>query len=370
MRITCLIDHLNSGGAQRQMCMLASLLKKKGFDVEVITYFDMDFFGYLLKEANVPYRTISWKNKIHRIWAVRRAIQESRPDVVIAYLGTPSLLAELASLPKREFALIVSERSANIQITGRVRLRLFFHRYADAIVPNSYSQQKSIEQAAPYLRTKMTTILNCVDLNHYQPAVTSACENGIKILVVGRFEPPKNPLVMLNAVEMVNKSRPEMNIKVDWYGSSFFVNQKPTPASVLYLQLEQEIQKRSLQSVFRLHSPQRDLVAVYQSASAFCLPSLYEGCSNVIAEAMACGKPILAGRVCDNPILVEDGINGFLFDPRNPKDIVEKILQFTALSEEQKIQMGRESRKRAEKLLSPSVFIQKYVDLINRTVHN
>ena len=50
---------------------------------------------------------------------------------------------------------------------------------------------------------------------------------------------------------------------------------------------------------------------------AFCLPSFKEGYPNVIVEAMSCELPVLCSKICENPVIVEDNINGFLFDPHN-----------------------------------------------------
>ena len=44
MKIVCLIDNLSAGGAQRQMVMLAKLLKQNGHDITILTYYPHDFF--------------------------------------------------------------------------------------------------------------------------------------------------------------------------------------------------------------------------------------------------------------------------------------------------------------------------------------
>jgi len=53
MKITCLIDGLVPGGAQRQLCMLAVLLKKRGMDVSMLTYHNHDFFLPMIREAGL-----------------------------------------------------------------------------------------------------------------------------------------------------------------------------------------------------------------------------------------------------------------------------------------------------------------------------
>ncbi len=57
------------------------------------------------------------------------------------------------------------------------------------------------------------------------------------------------------------------------------------------------------------------------------MPSYFEGLPNAACEAISCGLPLIISDVCDNKILV-DKLNGYLFDPYNPKDIAKKIISF------------------------------------------
>jgi glycosyltransferase involved in cell wall biosynthesis len=367
MKILCLTDSLNSGGAQRQLCMLAVLLKERGYDVEFMTYYDYDFYRYFLDKANIPHTIVTASNKLGRIVAVRKAIRHQKPDVVIAYLNTASLFAELAGLPKRDFALIVSERSSDLRENFATKRRFFFHRLSDAVVCNSFTQTKFVAKTAPWLAKRTTTIINCVDIYKFKPAdvQTPADNEPISILVIGNFRPEKNPIALVEAIRIVARNLSQ-KVTVDWYGNNWFKNGSPTKDSELYLRVHKFIKDNKLDDVFRLHNFVSDITPLYQSATAFCLPSLYEGCSNVIGEAMACGKPVLASNVCDNPLLVTDGDNGFLFDPKDPQDIAAAIIRFAERSPAQLEQMGQVGRKRAEKMLSPDVFVNKYIELIEQ----
>ena len=51
MKVLCLIENLGSGGAERQMVGLAALLKERGHDVTVLTYYPDDFYKHVLDEA-------------------------------------------------------------------------------------------------------------------------------------------------------------------------------------------------------------------------------------------------------------------------------------------------------------------------------
>lgn len=369
MRVSCLIDSLNSGGAQRQMCILAGLLKNNGCEVFVVTYHHFDFFMSLLDAQGIPVHVVSAKSKAGRFASLHRTLRSTNPDVLISFLRMPNLLAELTSLPSRNFGLIVSERNTDFAgLTFGTRLRFFCHLLADVVVCNSFAQEKFMRVSAPWLAGRLKTIVNCVDLETFQEgSVPVRMESDrINLLVIGRFEPQKNPLALLAAVELLRSEHPNLRLDVDWYGNNFYVNGKPTDKSELYLTLEKRIKDLSLKDRFRLHPPVRDVVALYQGASVLCLPSLWEGCSNVVGEAMACGKPILAGRVGDNSRLVADGENGFLFDPGSVRDIASAILRFAQLPADEKVAMGRKSRQRAEMLLTADKLIGEYLDLIER----
>ena len=75
--------------------------------------------------------------------------------------------------------------------------------------------------------------------------------------------------------------------------------------------------------------PEDDLPSLYKAADALVFPSLYEGFGYPPLEAMACGTPVIASNTSSLPEVV--GNAGLLFDPRDPQDIAEKILQVLLL---------------------------------------
>ena len=99
------------------------------------------------------------------------------------------------------------------------------------------------------------------------------------------------------------------------------------------------------------YPPQTHLDVVYPAADVFVLPSLAEGLSNSLLEAMASGLAVLASRVGGNAEAVIDGTTGFLFRPDSVEEIQAQTLKFLEhprLAEE----MGRAARKRVEEFYS------------------
>ncbi len=367
MRVALVIDNLNSGGAQRQLCMLSILLKRAGYEVQLFIYHPQDFFRPTLDEAGIAVKFVPNKNYISRILAMRREIRGFRPDVAIAFLSVPSFILELAGLPFRRFGVIVSERSGRVgSVSWRDWIFLNTHRLADAVVTNSSDMKRVAEKVVPALRNRLHVILNCVDLDRFRPAADNdrASSKTTKLVVVARVAAGKNALGLADAMRIVRDRHPEKRITVDWYGCNYFSNGEPTGLSGNYLCVQDRIKELNVEAVFRLKPPVADITPVYQAADAVLLPSFFEGCSNVICEALACGRPVLASNVCDNSRLVKHGINGFLFDPHDVESIAAAIVRFESLSSQEKLAMGRESRRLAERELCDARFVRQYVRLI------
>lgn len=98
----------------------------------------------------------------------------------------------------------------------------------------------------------------------------------------------------------------------------------------------------------------------------FCLPSLFEGYPNVVAEAMSCGLPILCSNVYENPYIVEEGVNGLLFDPNKPKDIAGAISKMVGLSHGERQDMGKRNRQLCLERNTEDAFLKSYLDLIEK----
>lgn len=354
-KILLFTDSLGAGGAQRQLVGLATFLQHDRFAIKVCTYHNLDFYQSYLDENDVPNELIPDGNNVKkRIGAVCKYFKQERPDCVIAYQETPSIVACAAKLLGGKFRLIVSERNTTQHIGWRERLRFFFYHWADAIVPNSYAQGEFLTTHYPWMKKKLTTISNFVDLKQFNFVLR---EKRItpEIAVVATIWASKNTLGFIDAVKMVTAKGYKFH--VSWYGKS--------KSNIEYFNLcQQKIEALGLQSCFFLKNKTKQIKQVYQECDFFCLPSYYEGTPNVICEAMSCGRPVLCSAVCDNPLYVIEGDNGYLFDPTKPQNIadaIERALKVTSIEYQR---LCTKSRKKAEQLFSEKVFVEKYIKII------
>lgn len=178
--------------------------------------------------------------------------------------------------------------------------------------------------------------------------------SGQKLIYVGRVEPVKGLLVMLDAMAKVKADHPNVTLTVVGDGSS----REMIEARTRELDLSGAVQ-------FVGYKTQREVASLMTEADALVLPSFAEGIPVVLMEAMASGKPVVASRVAGVQELVEDGVNGFTVPPGDTQSLAQRIGQLItdpALSQrmgqagrmkvEQEFNTDREAERLAELLLS------------------
>lgn len=355
MKLNLFIDCLGAGGAQRQLVGLAIMLKERGYDVKVSTYYDIDFYKKHLDDAGVPNELIPGAdNTKKRILAVRAYFKKEQPDWVIAYQETPSLVACAARVLGCNYKLLVSERNTTQVVGMNERVRFFLYHWADAIVPNSYSQEKYLVSNHPWMKSKTNTITNFVDLERFG-FVKRVRKTIPEVIVVATIRESKNTKGLIQAVEIARSKG--FKFHVSWYGKS--------EEFATYLkECEEQIQNNDLADYISLMPKTKEIQVKYKEADYFCLPSFYEGTPNVICEAISTGLPVACSNVCDNSIYVNSSRNGVLFNPEDPTDIAEKLIQLLSQSEEEYNVSCRKSRENAEELLGKDVFLKNYLSII------
>jgi glycosyltransferase involved in cell wall biosynthesis len=124
-------------------------------------------------------------------------------------------------------------------------------------------------------------------------------------------------------------------------------------------QLESLSRNLGLGDTIRFLGERSDVASLLAHASMFVLPSLTEGISLTLLEAMARGLPVVATRVGGNPEVVVDGVTGFLVPVRDPAALAAamvRIHQCPTLAAE----MGLRGRRRVEQEFSVQKMIREY----------
>lgn len=352
-KIQVFITGLGPGGAERQLTGLATMLKKRGYIVQVCWYTNVNFYESILVDAGVECKRLYTSNHLKKIFNIKNAIKDFKPDYVISFLDGPNTICPYLKLVTfGKYKLFVSERNTTQKLDWRSKIRFAGYRFADKIIPNSGSQSRFIALNYPKYEDEIVTITNFTDLQVFKPVEKTSSEI-IRGMVAARVTDAKNVIRFIKSVALaISKGA---NIDITWFGDAFYPEYEKL--------CQKTILEMGISNHFRLLPATKNIIDEYAKCDVVLLPSHFEGCPNVICEAISCGLPVLCSNVCDNSTLVQNGINGYLFNQLSENDIADKILKFCGLPIEQRKIMGVESRKMAESLLSKDVFLNKYIQL-------
>ncbi len=114
-----------------------------------------------------------------------------------------------------------------------------------------------------------------------------------------------------------------------------------------------------IQDRVKVSAPMTDVETAYAAADVFVLPSVSEGLSNSLLEAMASGLAVLASRVGGTPEAVEHGVSGFLFSAGDAQELTAELKKFLERPELALV-MGQAARKAALERFSLDSIAERY----------
>ena len=190
---------------------------------------------------------------------------------------------------------------------------------------------------------KVTQIYNGVDHDRFAldatdfsllPSGFIGDDEPVILGMVGRLAAVKDQLRLLCAIEHILAQRPELSHRL----RVIVIGDGP-------MRRELEDRARHLGGMVWFAGERSDVPALMTLMGVFVLPSLGEGISNTILEAMSAGLPVVASDVGGNPELVEDGVTGRLFPVGDDKALAEVLLPLID-DATQRRDMGRAGRQR------------------------
>jgi glycosyltransferase involved in cell wall biosynthesis len=228
-------------------------------------------------------------------------------------------------------------------------IRRLIYKKAIRIVPNSEGLKAIAQKYDPI---SVTVIPNGIDTNYFCPIPTPVTKlKMFKFLYVGRFKSEKNLKFIIKQAEEIKKRSPTPFI-IKMVGDG---GQKE--------KLKKLVSELHISDCFKWYGwlEKKQLKTTYQSSDCLIMPSLYEGMSNAILEAMACGVPIVASRVSGNVDLVEQGKTGFLFDNNDPESFIRIAVSIMkSVSSLKKV--GLNGRQKVENWYSWSNIARQYMN--------
>jgi sugar transferase (PEP-CTERM/EpsH1 system associated) len=236
-----------------------------------------------------------------------------------------------------------------------VRIRRACRPVIQRYVPMSQDLAKWLQDCIGVAPGRIRQLYNGVDTRRFSPGngPDDTRAGTITVGTVGRLDPVKNQARLLRAVAELRRREPQSAHRL----RLLIVGDGPLRASLEALAAQLEMQEIVEFAGARIDTP--DLL---RRMDVFVLPSINEGISNTVLEAMATGLPVVAARVGGNPELVQDGVTGCLYDPA-PDGALEQALLPYLLDGSLRRRHGLAGRERALREFGLDAMVQRYLEL-------
>ncbi len=126
--------------------------------------------------------------------------------------------------------------------------------------------------------------------------------------------------------------------------------------------LQSQARKLGIEQSVWFTGARGDVPQLMRAMDVFVLPSMNEGISNTILEAMASGLPVIAGRVGGNPELVRTGVTGTLYEDSASEELISAMARYAGDSDLAR-QHGAAGRARAVTDFSLDSMVKNYLQL-------
>jgi glycosyltransferase involved in cell wall biosynthesis len=203
----------------------------------------------------------------------------------------------------------------------------------------------------PHCPPDVPVVWNGVDVDLFKPPADRHFGDRV-LLSVGRLGPGKGLEDLIEAISIISSGTTALKVVIIGDGP-------------LRVSLERRVNALGLAYLIKFEGPVTDrnrLRGYYQEASLFVLPSHHEGLPTVMLEAMASGCPILATRVGGIPSVVEEGVNGALVPPGDPRRLASAVQSLLA-DPIQLAAMGLRARQTIERGFSWEQIGERFIDL-------
>ncbi|MFZ2187726.1 MAG: glycosyltransferase family 4 protein [Candidatus Moraniibacteriota bacterium] len=274
-----------------------------------------------------------------------KMLRESRFDAIHAFFTVPCGYMAMRLGQKYGVPYIVSLRGADVpgyseRFTLLYSLLKPLTRKIWARASRVVSNSSGLRALA--LQTKTSQVIsiipNGIDIEEFKPLPEKEKDGYVRILCVSRLTPRKGIRYLLQAMQMLLIKDAERKIEL------WIAGEGDETESLKALSRELGIDTKVK---FFGRVAHENVAAHYQTADIFCLPSLNEGMSNTMLEALASGMPIVATVTGGTEELVGDGENGFFIKQHSAEDIAAK-LEALISDDALRARFGQASRVRAE----------------------
>lgn len=366
--VVYLTDKLAHGGTPLQIVELALHLDRTRYRPHFIALSQVDaVLRDRLVQAGIQVDSLGQPNWIHvsalpAAWRLYHLLRRLEPQIVHAYLATGNVLGAVLGTLARVPVIISSHRDLG-GFDGKWITRMNFwtdRHLASCVTANSLAVREALAQRSGAPAESVALLYNGIDLKKIETANRGPAKrqelrlppNALAIGVIANIRTAKGHEYLLEAFNRIAPLFPQAYLLL-----CGFVSDRDLTSRLHRLAAAGGATER----VWFMDS-RNDIPELLHALDVVVSPSLSEGFSNAILEAMAAGKPVIATRVGGSVEQVVEGVTGLLVSPRDAAGIEQALLQlFRSPGLRQK--MGESARHHVQEKFSIEVMVKSHTRL-------
>jgi sugar transferase (PEP-CTERM/EpsH1 system associated) len=362
IRIMHVVDSLGKGGLENGLVNLIERLDPDYFEHVVLAIRRLGPNADRLPKDRVRVMCLGTNSSIQTA-ALVRAIREIKPDIVHSR-NWAAVEAVMAGRWTRSCAVVHSEHGLETEVTAtepwrRVCIRRLAFELAHRVLSVSYQLRDLHARRTGFPARRIGVIHNGVDGGRFFPDPGARARvreefrlSGDELCIgcVGNLLPVKDHMTLLQGLEGFAGSGGNWRL--------LMIGEGPELAKLKgFADAHPEWKER----VLFLGSSNR-VRELLNAVDVYVLPSIAEGISNSLLEAMATGLPVVATATGGNPEVVVDGKSGLLFPVRDSRRLTELLLRLRD-NRELRLEMGQWATRRVRAEFSIDAMVRNYQQL-------
>lgn len=363
-KILHIIHSLDSGGCENML--LRTLPKLTQFDHKILTLKQPGELAPQFIASGIPVETLRYKNffDISSFLRLREMVRRESPDIILTYLFHADMIARLGL-----FKVTNAPRIPFLRTTynhPKYLIARIFEQLTRPLVHQYLANSEAVKDFyVRHLRVrpeKITVIPNGIDLNFFdslkpdyqlQDSLAIPQENFI-IICVANLHINKGHSYLLTAFEKFYQEYPQSTLLLVGEGKEHDA-------------LKKQIQGyRSKENILFL-GRRKDVAKLLILSDLFVLPTLFEGQSNAILEAMAARIPVITTDIPENKVLLENDASALLILPQDSESLYQ-ALQKARQDKEFREKIARAARKNIEDSFSLEKIQMRWENILNNVI--
>lgn len=319
-RVLHIVPQFTTGGAEKMTLYYGKMLDQSRFEVTVACAVDTGELESAFHEAKVPIHVSSRSKLGGRMKAYKDLIsfaKQYQPDIIHTHLFGGDLIGgmlKLFVLRKSAWVVTLHNVEPKTSIIRKI-IWMILLRFPDRVITVSPGVAAYAAKRFLVSKQKRVLVMNGIPLDPWlivPPAFThAASEREVQIATIGRLEEQKGHTYLLEALATITELPWHLHI----YGNGS-----------LYRSLTAQMHRLRLTDRVSFHGVTQDIPRALADVDIVVQPSLWEGLSLVVMEAMAAGKYVIT-TPAGGAGIITPGANGDIVRTKDSKVLAEALTQ-------------------------------------------